>query len=66
VFVFNYNEAFAVGLGTHHSSGRKVTQLKKYNFSGEAIELFFLIRVFKIEESEAGNTYVGKKGILYT
>jgi hypothetical protein len=27
-------------------------------------QLFFLIRVFKIEESETANTYVGKKGIL--
>jgi hypothetical protein len=37
-----------------------------YHFSGEAIELFFLIRVFKIEESETANTYVGKKGMLHT
>jgi hypothetical protein len=42
-----------------------VTQLKKYNFSREAIELF-LIQVLKIEESETANTYEGKKGILYT
>jgi hypothetical protein len=46
--------------------GRKVTQLKKYHLSGEEIELLFLIRVFKIEESETANTYVGKKGMLYT
>jgi hypothetical protein len=50
----------------YSSTGIKVTKLKKYNFSGEAIEFFLLIRVFKIKESETANTYVGKKGILYT
>jgi hypothetical protein len=40
----------------YHLSNRKVTQLNKYHFSGEAIQLFFLIRVFKIEESETENT----------
>jgi hypothetical protein len=51
----------------YRSSGRKVTQQKKYHFSGEAIELFFfIIQIFKIEESETANTYIGKKGILYT
>jgi hypothetical protein len=40
--------------GEHCLSGRKVTQLKKYHFSGEAIELF-LIRVFKTEESETAD-----------
>jgi hypothetical protein len=35
-------------------------------FRRKIIELFiFLIRVFKIEESESADT-VGKKGILYT
>jgi hypothetical protein len=29
-------------------------------------QLIFLIRVFKIEESETANTYIGKRGILYT
>jgi hypothetical protein len=53
---------------TYRSSERKVTQIKKYHFSGEVIELLFcfVIRVFKIEESETANTYVGKKAILYT
>jgi hypothetical protein len=48
------------------SSGRNVTQLKKYHFSGEAIELlfFFQIQLFKIEESKTANTYAGKKGML--
>jgi hypothetical protein len=39
----------------YHSSGRKVTQLKKYHFSGEAIELLFLTPVFKIEELKTAN-----------
>jgi hypothetical protein len=30
------------------------------------MELFFLIRIFKIEESETAKPYVGKKGILHT
>jgi hypothetical protein len=35
-------------------------QEKQFNY------YIFLIRVFKIEESETENTYVGKKGILHT
>jgi hypothetical protein len=40
---------FYMKQGTYRSSGRRVTQPKKYHFSGEATELLFLIRVFKIE-----------------
>jgi hypothetical protein len=42
---------------------KKSDTSQNYRFSGEAVELFiFLIRVFRIEESETANTYVGKKG----
>jgi hypothetical protein len=49
------------------SSGRKVIQLKITIFQEKQFNYYiFLIRVFKIEESETVNTYVGKKGILHT
>jgi hypothetical protein len=42
---------------------RKRGTTQNYHFSGEAILLLYIfIRVFKIEESETANTYVGKKG----
>jgi hypothetical protein len=48
------------------SSGRKVTQLKITIFQEKQFNYYmFLIRIFKIEESETANTYVGKKGILH-
>jgi hypothetical protein len=51
----------------HRSFGRKVTQLKITIFlRNNLIITFFLIRVFKIEESETANIYVGKKGLLHT
>jgi hypothetical protein len=46
---------------------KKSDTTQNYHFSGEAIQLlYFLIRVFKIEELKTSNTYVGKKGILQT
>jgi hypothetical protein len=39
-----------------HNSKSTIFQEKQLNY--------FLIRVFKIEESETANTYVGEKGIL--
>jgi hypothetical protein len=48
-------------------SGRKVTRLKITIFQEKKFNYYiFLIRVFKIEESETANTYVGKKGKLHT
>jgi hypothetical protein len=52
---------------SYRSSGREVTQLKITIFQEKQFNYYiFLIRVFKIEESETANTYVGKKGILHT
>jgi hypothetical protein len=51
---------------TYRSSERKVTQPKITIFHESNLLYFFLIRIFKIEESETAHTYVGKKGILYT
>jgi hypothetical protein len=51
----------------YRSSGRKMTRLKITNFQEKKFNYYvFLIRVFKIEESETANTYVGKKGIMHT
>jgi hypothetical protein len=45
------------------SSGRKVTQLKICIFQKKQFNYYnFLIQVFKTEESETENIYVGKKG----
>jgi hypothetical protein len=52
--------------GAYRSSGRKMTQLKITIFQENQFNYIFFIRVFKIEESETANTYVGKKGILHT
>jgi hypothetical protein len=53
-------------LTIYRSSGRKVTQLKITIFQEKQFNYIFLIRVFKIEESETANAYVGKMGILHT
>jgi hypothetical protein len=54
-------------LKTYRWSGRKVTQLKITIFQEKQLSYYmFLIRVFKIEESETANTSVGKEGILHT
>jgi hypothetical protein len=42
-----------------------VTQLKITIFQEKQFKYIFLIRVFKIEEAETANTYIGKKGILH-
>jgi hypothetical protein len=39
-----------------------VTQLKITIFQEKQFNYVFLIQVFKIEESETADTYVGKKG----
>jgi hypothetical protein len=41
-------------------------QLKITIFQEKQFNYETLIRVFKTEESETANTYVGKKGILHT
>jgi hypothetical protein len=52
---------------TFRSSGRKVTQLKITIFQEKQFNYYiFLIRVFRIEESDTANTHVGKRGILHT
>jgi hypothetical protein len=44
-----------------------VTQLKITISQEKQFKYYiFLIILFKIEESESANTYVGKKGILHT
>jgi hypothetical protein len=54
-------------MDTYRSSGRKVTQLNITIFQEKQFNYYiFLIRVFKIEETETTNTYVGKKGTLHT
>jgi hypothetical protein len=42
------------------------SKLPFFRRSNLMIIFFFLIWVFKIEESVTANTYVGKKGILHT
>jgi hypothetical protein len=53
-----------------HANGHIAHPEEKWHNSKSTIfpekQYFFLIQVFKIEESETENTYVGKKGILYT
>jgi hypothetical protein len=45
---------------------KKSDATKKVPFFRRSNWIIFLILVFKIEESETADTYVGKKGILYT